>query len=212
MDIKFIHEQLAKDLGRILGKQIAILGCGAIGANLAISLTRRGFNNFLLVDYDKVQEHNISTQPWSNFDIGSLKVKVLSECLHQIEEMNIIPFSKKLERAGQIIPFLSKEKDNTVIMDSFDNQESREIAHELSPLFPVLHVGMSSENTAEITWSEHYTIPKDTNLDDPCNYPLARTLIELSVVATAEAIIRFLLTKQRHSYLIKANNLNVIQV
>jgi sulfur carrier protein ThiS adenylyltransferase len=209
MDIKFIHEQLANDLAKVLGKQLAILGCGAIGANLAISLARRGFNNFLLVDYDKIQDHNISTQPWSNFDISSLKVKVLSEYLHQIGDMNITSISKKIEKVGQIIPLLS---NNTIIIDSFDNRAARKVTHELNPPFDVLHVGMSAENTAEITWDEHYTLPQDMNLGDPCNYPLARTLIELSIVTAAEVVISFLLTKQKYSYLIKANGLSIIQI
>ena len=40
-------------------KKILILGLGGIGANVAIILSRAGFENLFLVDYDFVENSNL---------------------------------------------------------------------------------------------------------------------------------------------------------
>ena len=42
--------------------QIHIIGCGAIGSTLAEMLTRMGFQELHLWDFDIVTEHNIANQ------------------------------------------------------------------------------------------------------------------------------------------------------
>lgn len=210
MDARFLHEQLAQNLSQILGKRIMVLGCGAIGANLAISLARRGFKYFYLVDDDKIEEYNISTQPWTEQDLGKLKVSILGDYLYSTCQAEALTYSKRITYAKQLISWLPAAPH--LIVDSFDNSKARRIAQELSASYPVLHAGMSIENTAEVTWAENYTIPQDIKLLDPCNYPLSRTLIELTVIASAESIIRFLLTGEKIYYLIDARKLRIHEV
>ena len=200
MDRRFLHETLAHDLDKIIDKKIAILGCGALGANLAISLARRGFNNFWLVDYDKIDEHNLSTQPWSMQDLGRNKASTLGTMLYAMTRSIADISPRKFES--------SKFFESDIYIDCFDNQASRKLAQRLAP-YPVLHVGMSNQNTGEVTWNERYTVPHDVKLEDPCNYPLARTLIELTVVAASEAIIEFLQTGEKYDSFVNANTLQI---
>lgn len=53
--------------------QIHIIGCGAIGSTLAEMLTRMGFEELHLYDFDIVTEHNIANQMFNSKDIGQLK-------------------------------------------------------------------------------------------------------------------------------------------
>lgn len=211
IDRRFLHEHLEHNLTSILDKRIAILGCGAIGSNLAISLARRGFRQFRLVDNDRIDEHNISTQPWSEQDLGSLKVHTLTNYLLLIaglsEHAYITGWSKRITSKGQLLSWISS--DTNLIVDTFDNSASRQIAQELSRNYPVLHAGMSADKTAEITWAERYTVPPDVELADPCNYPLSRTLVELTVIAASEAILDFLLNGKKADYLVWAGNLSI---
>lgn len=206
IDLRFLHEQLATDLSQILDSNLVILGCGAIGANLAISLARRGFCKFWLADSDRIEEHNISTQPWNEFDIGKMKVHVLGATLGSIARAEANTYSKRIALEKQVASWVPED---AVIVDCFDNHEARAIAQSVSRSWPVLHVGMSREGTAEVTWAEGYTVPPDIPLADPCNYPLSRTLIELSVVAAAEAIIRFLLSGTKTDYYINDSQLRI---
>ena len=54
-------------------EKIVICGCGAIGSNLADNLVRTGFTNIKLVDFDRVEEHNLSTQIYTSDSIGQKK-------------------------------------------------------------------------------------------------------------------------------------------
>ena len=202
---RFLHEHLEHNLTSILDKRIVILGCGAIGSNLAISLARRGFKRFVLVDNDRIDEHNISTQPWTEYEIGKMKTHILADILSSIGAFSSI-YSKRVTKLGQIIRLI---EFSDLVVDVFDNSASRQIAQELSKDYPVLHAGMSADKTAEITWAERYTVPPNVELADPCNYPLSRTLVELTVVATSEAVLEFLLKGTKVDYLVRAGNLSI---
>lgn len=207
IDRRFLHEHLEHDLTSILDKRIVILGCGAIGSNLAVSLARRGFKRFVLIDNDRIAEHNISTQPWTEYELGKLKVHVLSDILSSIGAFSSIYF-KRVNKLGQVIRLI---EFSDLVIDTFDNSASRQIAQELSKDYPVLHAGMSADKTAEITWAEGYTVPSDVELADPCNYPLSRTLIELTVIAASEAILDFLLNGKKADYVVRAGNLSIFR-
>lgn len=53
---------------------IHIIGCGATGSWVNTILTRMGFNNIIIYDFDTVEEHNIANQDYIQADIGELKV------------------------------------------------------------------------------------------------------------------------------------------
>lgn len=57
-----------------------IIGCGAIGSNVAVMLTRLGAQHIHLWDMDTVEEHNTTNQAYVYEDIG--QPKVLALCKH----------------------------------------------------------------------------------------------------------------------------------
>ena len=209
MDRKFLHEHLHDNIDSILDKRIAILGCGALGANLTLSLARRGFKNFNLIDYDKIEEHNFSTQPWLIQDLHRLKAKTLSRMIYS--------FNTKASGSTNITRVVTKDTmisiliTSDLIVDCFDNSKSRALAQfaHLEKGRAVIHAGMSNQNTGEVRWAENYIVPPDVELDDPCNYPLSRTLIELVVIATSEAVIKYLKHGIKFNYFVNANNLKI---
>ena len=216
-DLKFLHENLYHDISKFTDEHIIILGCGAIGANLAISLARRGFKSFFLFDYDKISEHNFSTQPWGKQNLGRSKAETLALSLLSMTGADAGISYKKVESASDIAKALGRLKyQPDVCVDCFDNNAARTIACSL-PAVPhftgsVVHVGMSNQNTGEVTWNANYTIPPDVKLADPCNYPMSRTLVELTVTAASEAVIEFLTTEKEQDYLINANLLKIEKI
>lgn len=65
-------------------KNVVILGCGSVGSLVALELTRAGVENFLLVDNDIVEYHNICRHQCSIIDVGSYKVDALAKRIKQI--------------------------------------------------------------------------------------------------------------------------------
>ncbi|HRA10027.1 MAG TPA: ThiF family adenylyltransferase [Chitinophagaceae bacterium] len=66
----------AKNLEEV---RVLIVGCGAIGRNVASCVARLGVKSIDLVDNDIVEAHNIIPQNWSQGDCGKTKVEVLAE-------------------------------------------------------------------------------------------------------------------------------------
>lgn len=63
---------------------ITIIGCGAIGSQLAIQLAKLGCEQFKLYDCDIVEAHNLVNQAFKATQIGTPKTEALAELLHEI--------------------------------------------------------------------------------------------------------------------------------
>lgn len=62
-------------------EEINIIGCGAIGSNVALQLAKLGIEKLVLWDFDIVSEHNITNQIYNINDVGRPKVEALEEHL-----------------------------------------------------------------------------------------------------------------------------------
>ena len=62
-------------------KKIAIIGLGAVGSQLAISLARSGIKNFGLWDNDVIEPGNICRSSYTVHDLGNAKVNALKKQL-----------------------------------------------------------------------------------------------------------------------------------
>ena len=77
----------------VLGKKIAIIGMGALGSHVLELLVRSGLKNFLIMDSDVVEEHNLHRQNFNLSDVGKPKVSAAKENMKKINpnvEINII--------------------------------------------------------------------------------------------------------------------------
>jgi hypothetical protein len=72
-------EQSQADLVRL---RIGIVGAGSVGGMIAESLARTGFEDIVLIDFDRVQRHNLDRLIYATrMDIGQLKVHVQAQHL-----------------------------------------------------------------------------------------------------------------------------------
>lgn len=69
---------------KLKDKDIHIIGCGAIGSNVAINLARLGITNLRLWDFDTVTPHNIANQAFTFNQIGAKKVDAVEELVKAI--------------------------------------------------------------------------------------------------------------------------------
>src|SRR5215210_4253538 len=82
----FFHEERYRSeavMRRLRDLPVTVCGAGALGANIAESLVRTGFGRLKVIDRDRVEERNLSTQPYYRSDVGAFKAKILANMLYR---------------------------------------------------------------------------------------------------------------------------------
>ena len=96
---------------------VAILGLGGLGSNIAISLARIGVGKLSLVDYDIVEPSNLNRQQYFIEDIGKFKSEALKKIISRIN-----PFIEtKTYNMFVNKKNIDKFKDADIIIEAFDN-------------------------------------------------------------------------------------------
>ena len=70
---------------RLVGLTATVIGVGAIGRQVALQLSAIGVRSIQLIDFDTVDETNITTQGYLASDVGKLKVDATSTTIRQID-------------------------------------------------------------------------------------------------------------------------------
>ena len=63
---------------------VGVAGCGGLGSNVAVALTRAGVGRLILADPDRVELSNLNRQAFDRDDVGRLKVEALRRKLLRI--------------------------------------------------------------------------------------------------------------------------------
>ncbi len=207
----YLHEtiyrgkQAMEKLGRV---QVALCGAGALGSLVADNLVRQGVRLLTVIDFDRVEMHNVGTQLFGQGDIGGFKVDVLRAHCFRVAGVEITTFAKRLDERS-VRKFL---RDTELVLDTFDNASSRQIVtdHCLQEGIPCLHLGMNADY-GEVHWDDVYRVPADVVEGDVCDYPLARNLILLLVAAGCEAVLRFALERRKENFSITLKDMKINQ-
>jgi len=102
-------------------KSILIVGSGGLGCSVALALSGSGVGVIDIVDFDKVEIHNIHRQVlFSIEDCGEYKAKVAS---NKIKSRN--PYLKSDYFCTSFQEFSKQDKEYSLIIDATDNLEVR---------------------------------------------------------------------------------------
>ena len=203
IDRQFLHEFLyrGKELESLEDKRITMLGCGALGSWTSVFLARSGLRHFRLIDMDKVEIHNTSTQAFFLENLNQYKATALSRILYRINRARSAIYNEELTAENVSLAF----DDTDLVICTFDNYKSRKLVRDkaLELDFPTVFGGMNgSLNYGEVAWAEHYSPPRDPEARDidPCNYPLSTTLVVLTSALLAEASLSYLLERKKQAF------------
>ncbi|MDJ0836839.1 MAG: ThiF family adenylyltransferase [Acidobacteriota bacterium] len=193
-----MHEQLHRgeaSMARLAAFPVTICGAGSLGAGITESLARTGCGRLTVIDRDRVEEHNLSTQPYGRGDIGSKKATMLANQIYRAVGVKVDAVTRELEESNARKLLRGAE----LVIDTFDNSVARGVVTEVcrDRKIPCLHAGMASDY-AEVIWNQVYTVPSDAG-DDICDYPLARNLVTLTTALACETAIRFITGGERES-------------
>ena len=198
---KFHHEELYRgaDLAqKLAAARITLCGAGALGSHLADTLARQGCRHLRVIDRDRIEEHNVSTQLYGEGDVGAWKVDVLRGQLFRSTGIEVEAINKELSERTKA-KFL---KDSDVVLETFDNSASRRLVKDYCEQAGIacLHAGLFADY-GEVIWNDRYRVPGDVG-QDVCDYPLARNLILLTVAVAAETLLRFIASEARENWTI----------
>lgn len=204
----FFREQLYRSgetMARVRACGVTVCGAGALGANVLESLARQGFTRLRVIDRDRVEERNLSTQPYYRGDIGARKAEVLANALYRALGVEVEAHADELTAANARKLLAGSD----LVIDAFDNSAARRAVQEhCAPTgVPCLHAGLAGDY-AEVIWDESYRVPSAAQ-DDVCDYPLARNLVLLTVAVVCEVVVAFVATGARQSYTVTLRDLAV---
>jgi molybdopterin-synthase adenylyltransferase len=203
----FRHEQAYRSpasMGLLQTTAITICGAGALGANITENLARMGYGNLKVIDFDRIEEHNLATQPYYKADIGGFKAKVLANSLYRAIGTKVQAETKALtdQNVGTLL------QGAALVIDAFDNSRSRQILTDHCAQGPAcLHAGMAADY-GEVIWNPHYRVPQEIP-GDVCDYPLARNLVMLTVAIACEVVTQFVLDGEKIDRTITLKDLNI---
>jgi molybdopterin-synthase adenylyltransferase len=211
-----VHEEAYRGsdlLEALQGQHLYIAGCGAVGSNMLDNLVRQGAREVSVIDYDRVDGHNVGTQTFGRKDQGQLKTSALKRKIFNDHGVTIDEIPRKLE-LDNIESFLKVSKeDNPIFIDGFDNSEARGLIKEfcLKKGLPCIHIGLY-QDYAEVIWNEEYRVPGNPKGPAVCEYPLARNIIIMAVSVASEAIMKYLATGDKKSYTITLKDFKISEI
>src|SRR5262245_45263783 len=78
---------------------VTVCGAGALGSNLVENLARQGFARLRVIDRDRVEERNLSTQPYYRTDVGAFKAKLMANAVYRALGVSVEAKSEELTAA-----------------------------------------------------------------------------------------------------------------
>lgn len=177
--------------------KLALCGCGALGSWLGLFLASPE-HDFILIDDDRVGGENIATSAFSIQHVGASKAVVLSEMMYRKCKCIAVPHFFTFTEAN-----LNLLAGCDLVIDTFDNLESRRLLHGLD--IPTVHAGVSEARTGEVAWDEGYVLPDDgyARGDNPiCTHELGKRILRSTAAITASVIEMWLVDGTRANFVL----------
>ncbi|MBQ3420178.1 MAG: ThiF family adenylyltransferase [Romboutsia sp.] len=85
-----------------MNERINVIGCGATGSWVALSLAKLGIENVYLYDFDKVEMHNLPNQAFGVSDIGQNKAEAIKNTIKNLTGLEYKAFDKQVNRNDKL--------------------------------------------------------------------------------------------------------------
>ncbi len=101
---------------------VGIAGCGGLGSNCAVALSRVGIGRLIIVDYDVVNKSNLNRQYYFIDQIGRKKTAALMETLRRINpDVRVTAYDRPLA-PQDVLPVFG---NCDVIVEALDDREMK---------------------------------------------------------------------------------------
>ena len=176
-----------------LDMPLNIIGCGAIGSNLALLAAKMGFYDLILWDPDVVEAHNLPNQAFDHHHVNQPKVVALEEVLKRFNpEIKVTTHQDYFtpEHKGLVEGILF------IATDTMSSRQSIAEAFRLKPLIDAVYEVRIGFDYGEINYIDHTStktieswlngLRSDEEVEEgPCSLRICATLVGIIV---AEAV------------------------
>src|SRR5436190_15519434 len=82
---RFVRQAELVPRDKLVGLDVTVIGVGAIGRQVALQLAALGVNKLRLIDFDRVETTNVTTQGYRHADVGMAKVTATAHAIAEID-------------------------------------------------------------------------------------------------------------------------------
>lgn len=165
--------------------QVCIIGCGAVGSNVALLAAKMGFSKFVLFDDDTVEDFNLPNQAYWPQHVGMKKVDALADVLTSFNaQVEITKFNRRFVYEdkeilrGIVIMAVDSMAGRTLLLDSITLNSEVDLVMEARLGFT--HGEVNRMNPADFADLEAFrsSLRDDSEVPEgPCNLRICATLV-----------------------------------
>lgn len=104
--------------------KIVIVGIGSTGSFITLNLAKLGFKDIFVIDFDKVEAHNIPNQFYREKDIGNFKTLALQEIVKDFTGTEIKIINERVTNQFNFNIFIDLD---TIVIFCLDNIPTRKL-------------------------------------------------------------------------------------
>lgn len=140
----FSRNKTILETSSMLNKKAVIIGCGSVGSLVAIELAKSGVGNFLLIDSDVLEYHNICRHQCGIDDVGDLKINALERKLKTINPyVNVKKFEGIIQNAPKtLLDEFCTRPDETIFVAMADNRVADVYANRISNYYGIKFISI----------------------------------------------------------------------
>lgn len=145
-------------------KKIVVVGAGAIGSFVVLSLAKMGYHNIHAYDFDTVEPENIGSQFFNIESIGKKKVDALGRMVWDFTGIAIQMHDREVKEGERL--------DAHIVISAVDNMKVRKMLYEASDCHYLIDPRMGAEYATMTTVkmdgskSEHESYQKSLFSDE----------------------------------------------
>jgi molybdopterin/thiamine biosynthesis adenylyltransferase len=117
MDDRYIRQQELVNQERLADLHVAVVGCGAVGSFVALSLCKMGVGRLTLIDPDVVSVENLPNQFFREADLGKKKVLACADILKD--------FDSRVQVETLPRPFIKQKLEADIAISAVDSMDVR---------------------------------------------------------------------------------------
>ncbi|MDO9107490.1 MAG: sulfur carrier protein ThiS adenylyltransferase ThiF [Coriobacteriia bacterium] len=184
---------------RLAKAEVAIIGCGGLGSNVAAMLLRSGVRTLTLVDFDTVAKDNLNRQLFFRDQIGMPKTEALADTLLRIDPEAELRLVDRCISSADLVEVIG---DADVIAEAVDGAPTKAMILEVCtrdlPDVPIITVsGLAGYDSANLIVTEKLAVNLyvvgDLESDIRSGLSLLASRVMVAAAHQAHAIIRVLL-------------------